>query len=218
MKRVLISVEGQTEETFVREVLARRLWEIQIDLTPIIIATKRMKQGKKFKGGLTTYDHARNDINLLLQDTNAVAITTMYDLYHLPQNFPGYASCPPGDCYTRTAYLEAQFQQDVGDPRFRPYLQIHEFEAFLFVQPEKTAEILTSASRLNDLYKIRRSFNSPEEINDGEMTAPSKRILKLFPNYDKPLYGSLVAIGVGLDAISLECPHFREWMEWLESI
>ncbi len=71
MKRVLISVEGQTEETFVREVLARRLWELQIDLTPIIIATKRMKQGKKFKGGLTTYDHARNDINLLLQDTNA---------------------------------------------------------------------------------------------------------------------------------------------------
>ena len=50
------------------------------------------------------------------------------------------------------------------------------------------------------------------------MTAPSKQIRKLFPNYDKPLYGSLVAIEVGLDAISQECPHFRGWMKWLESI
>ena len=158
MKRVLISVEGQTEETFVREVIARRFWELQIELTPVIIATKRMKQGKKFKGGLTTYDHARNDIKLLLQDTNALAVTTMYDLYHLPHNFPGYSSCPKGDCYSKTAYLESQFQQDIGDLRFRPYLQIHEFEAFLFVQPEKTAEVLTETSRLKDLYKIKQSL------------------------------------------------------------
>jgi len=218
MNRVLISVEGQTEETFVREILTRHLWDRNVDPIPIVVSTKIVKQGNKFKGGLTSYAQARNDIQRLLRDTNAVAVATMYDLYKLPTDFPGYSTRPAGNCYTKVAYLESEFRKEISHPRFRPYLQVHEFEAFLFVDPEITARMFPEVNRLPELVAIKGEFNSPEEINDGNTTAPSKRILRLFPNYEKPLYGALVAIDTGLDRIRAECRHFNEWLIWLEGL
>ncbi|MDP1586260.1 MAG: DUF4276 family protein [Prosthecobacter sp.] len=55
-------------------------------------------------------------------------------------------------------------------------------------------------------------FGSPEEINDSPQTAPSKRILKLMPGYEKPLYGSLAAIEVGIDVMRSECKRFDQWV------
>ncbi len=218
MNRVLISVEGQTEETFVRELLSRRLWNCNVDPIPVVVSTKIVKQGNKFKGGMTSYAQARNDIQRLLRDTNAVAVTTMYDLYKLPTDFPGYSTKPAGNCYNKVAYLESEFQKEISNSRFRPYLQVHEFEALLFVNPEATARMFPEVNRLPELAAIKRGFNSPEEINDGSTTAPSKRILQLFPNYEKPLYGALVAIDTGLDRIRVECRHFNEWLIWLEGL
>ena len=43
-------------------------------------------------------------------------------------------------------------------------------------------------------------------------TAPSKRILKIFPYYKKVLDGSVVAKAVGLDKIRQECHHFDSWV------
>jgi len=142
----------------------------------------------------------------------------MYDLYKLPTNFPGYSTRPDGDCYAKVAYLESEFQKEISHARFRPYLQVHEFEALLFVSPEITARMFPEVNKLPDLVAIRSEFNSPEEINDGYTTAPSKRILRLFPNYEKPLYGALVAIDTGLDRIRAECRHFNEWLIWLEGL
>ncbi len=218
MNRVLISVEGQTEEKFVNEVLAPHLWNSELAPTPIVVSTKIVKQGNKFKGGLCSYAQARNEILKLLRDSDALAITTMYDLYKLPDDFPGYSTRPSGNCFTKAAYLEAEFQREIGHPRFRPYFQIHEFEALLFVNPQVTADMFPESNKLNELQAIRNQFASPEEINDGITTAPSKRILQLFPRYDKPLYGSLFATRVGLEDIRSECPHFNEWLTWLEGL
>lgn len=218
MNRVLISVEGQTEETFVREILINHLQHNNVYPIPVVVATKIIKQGNKFKGGITSYSHARNDIRKLLTDTNAVAVTTMYDLYRLPSDFPGFATRPQGDCFIKASYLENEFQHAIADMRFRPYLQVHEFEAILFVEPEITARVLAGRIRLKELNHISGSFDSPEEINDGEATAPSKRILDLYPNYQKPLDGALVALEVGLENIRAKCRHFNEWLVWLESL
>lgn len=218
MNRVLISVEGQTEETFVREILTRHLWGQNVHPIPVIVATKIVKQGNRFKGGVTAYYKVRNDVQRLLRDTNAVAVTTMYDLYNLPTDFPGYSNRPAGNCYTKAAYLESEFRNEISHPRFKPYLQVHEFEALLFVNPEITARMFPEVNKLPQLIAIKREFNSPEEINDGNTTAPSKRILRLFPNYEKPLYGALVAIDTGLDRIRAECRHFNDWLTWLEGL
>jgi hypothetical protein len=218
MNRVLISVEGQTEETFVREILTRHLWNLNVDPTPVVVATKIVKQGNKFKGGLSSYAQVWNDVQKLLRDTNAVAITTMYDLYKLPTDFPGYSSRPDGNCFEKAEYLETEFQRKISHPRFKPYLQVHEFEAFLFVNPAVTARLFPENNKLKELIAIKNDFNTPEEINDGVTTAPSKRIMRLYPNYEKPLYGSLVAIDVGLENIRAECPHFNNWITWLEGL
>lgn len=92
MKQVNILVEGQTEETFVKELLYPYLFEYGITINPVIISTKRIKEGGKFKGGLSNsnYDHFINDLKRLINSTPHGIVTTFIDYYRLPSKFPGY--------------------------------------------------------------------------------------------------------------------------------
>ena len=58
----------------------------------------------------------------------------MIDLYALPKDFPGRSAQPrnPADPTPYVETLERAFGDDVGDRRFVPYIQLHEFEALLF--------------------------------------------------------------------------------------
>jgi hypothetical protein len=218
MKRVLMLVEGQTEETFVNELLAPHLWARDVAPIPVLATTKIVKSGPNFKGGLVSYGKARNQVVRLLGDRDAAAVTTMLDLNGLPGDFPGYQSRPMANCYDKVAYLEDAFSRDINHPRFRPYLQLHEFEAFLFVDPAITAATFVGASVAEELADIKRDFNSPEEIDEEPDTAPSKRIRAVYGRYEKPVYGSLVASALGLQQIRQACSHFSEWLDWLEEL
>jgi len=218
MKRVLVSAEGQTEETFVREVLQPHLRNFNVELQSVVITTHRVKQGRKFKGGVLSYAQTKNEIGRLLHDTSATAVTTLYDLYHLPSDFPGQDTRPSGNGRNKALHLEHAFQQDIGSPRFHPHLQVHEFEAFLFVEPARTAALFPEKNLTNELQRIRRKFPTPEDINDNPQTAPSKRIFELYPKYEKPTDGTLAVLEIGLDVIRAECPHFDSWLTWLESL
>ncbi len=218
MKKVLVSVEGFTEEKFVSAVLGPRLGQYGVYPQPVLVSTGKAKQGKKFKGGLLSYTQAQDDIRRLLRDSSAAAVTTMYDYYRLPEDFPGYDSRPSGSGVVKAAHIERAFAQDIGDPRFRPYLQVHEFEALLFARPEITARQFPAVSAQNALREIRASFPSPEDINDHPQTAPSKRLLGLYPRYQKTIDGLQAAQNIGLDTLRAECPHFGEWLSWLEGL
>ncbi len=218
MKRVLILVEGQTEETFIRDVLQTHLLSRNLFLQPVLATTKVVKSGSNFRGGLTSYGKTRKQILNLLGDTAAVAITSMFDLYGLPVDFPGYQSRPSTDGYAKVRHLETALGQDINHPRFKPYLQLHEFEAFLFVNLEETAARLPGTNILAELIEIKAAFSSPEEINDHPVTAPSKRLLKLFAGYQKTLHGSLIVKNLGLDQIRQTCRHFNQWLTWLEGL
>lgn len=137
MKRVLILVEGQTEETFVRDVLAPHFITRNVALTPKILVTRRVKSGGHFKGGVVNYAQVKRELHLLLADTGAERITTMLDYYGLPEDFPGLAGRPSGTCYQRVEHVERAFQADIAHPRFLPYLALHEFEALLFTEPAR---------------------------------------------------------------------------------
>ena len=89
MDRVLILVEGQTEERFIKSILQPHLSAFGVHVEPKIVTTKRVKSGPDFKGGITNFGKVENDIRLLLGDTNAALITTMLDYYGLPSDFPG---------------------------------------------------------------------------------------------------------------------------------
>lgn len=216
MKRIHILVEGQTEETFVRTVLSPYFYSNEIYITFSLVSTKRVKSGPDFKGGIVNYGKVKFDLKRLLSDSSLDCVTTMIDYYHLPSDFPGFGlSKKTGPA--RAKFLEKEFGADINNRKFLPYFQIHEFEALMFVSPKIIAKTFTAPEEETKLQKIRDQFFSPEEINEGPDTAPSKRLLKIFPRYQKPLFGTLVTERIGLGAIRAECKHFDEWITKLEN-
>ncbi|MFY9826903.1 MAG: DUF4276 family protein [Thermoanaerobaculia bacterium] len=219
MKRALVLVEGQTEETFVRDILGPHLLTVEILVTAILISTKRVKSGEKFKGGVTSYPQVRREVWNLLKDTGAAAVTTMMDYYGLPNDFPGLASLPrEKSCYERVKHLEEAFREDIGHRTFLPYLSLHEFEALLLVVPKEIEKVSPGKHDAARLVAEVARFASPEEVNDGPETHPSARICRVVPGYQKRLHGPVIASRIGLAAIRKRCRHFDEWLRRLENL
>ncbi len=218
MKRLLIYVEGQTEETFVRDVLAPHLWAFGIHPEPTLARTKRTRSGLTFKGGITSYQRTKRDIKRLFDDTDVQAVTTILDYYHLPTDFPGVNSIPVSSCFGRVVFLEAMLRDDITEQRFIPFLVLHEFEALLFSQAEEIELAFPDLKLSRKMQQEASEFATPEEINEGEDTHPAARILKHAPGYRKPLHGPLIANRIGLTTIRSRCPHFNEWLTKLEAL
>jgi hypothetical protein len=216
--RVHVLVEGQTEETFIRDVLGPHLTGRGIYLTPVLVATKRIKSGLKFKGGLNRYEPFRRDLQRLLGDTNAAAVTTMIDYYGLPEDFPGLATLPSGTCYQRIAHLEEALSRDLEAHRLLPYLSLHEFEALLLAAPGEIGTALPGRGPISLLADEVSGFRSPEEINDGPETHPAARISRHLPGYRKALHGPLIARRIGLGLLRQRCSHFDAWVDRLERL
>lgn len=217
--RVNIVVEGHTEETFVRDVLSEPMAE-----RGVLVAARRVETGRAagqiYRGGMTSYVKARHDILCWLAQDQHAYVTTMFDLYRLPQDFPGVPITPP-DCdpYDKVAALEKALGADIGTERFIPYLQLHEFEGLLFSDTAAIDAVLgLTHSQLSALQTIRRQFTTPELIDDGESTAPSKRLLALYRGYDKVAFGPRIAVRIGLTTLRQECSHFNTWLLRLENL
>ena len=209
MSRVLVFVEGQTEETFVRDLLVPYFSRLGIYLTPILAQTS-----PGHKGGIVSYGKVKHQLTRLCRQDQGAYVTTMMDYYGLPNDFPGLDGRVP-DVHERVERLEQALQQDIDAPNFIPNLMLHEFEALLFSAPEKFAEWLDDQALLAPMAAIRAAFATPEHINNSPQTAPSKRILTLVPHYKKTVDGPLIAEDIGLDAIRAQCPHFNNWIERL---
>ena len=223
MIRVHVICEGQTEEMFVNELLRVPFSHKNIDLRPSLIG----KPGHK--GGDFKYDRLLPDLKArLLRDTKCYC-TTFFDYYALPLSFPGRTEAASLSRNATTGEkaelvntkLAESLAKDIGEKpalRFIPYIQMHEFEGLLFSDPTGFAKGTGHVQLEQSFWIIRNQFSSPEDINDSPMTAPSKRILHLFPEYEKPIYGSLAAIEMGLDVIRNECQLFNCWLTRLESL
>jgi hypothetical protein len=115
-----------------------------------------------------------------------------FDFYGLPDNFPG-CKATTGNAFQKVRFVENAFEKDINDRRFSAYLSLHEFESLLFSSPPEIAKTLNAAEKEPELRAIRKSFASPEEINDNPKTAPSKRLRDHFPRYNKVFFGRLIA-------------------------
>jgi hypothetical protein len=102
--------------------------------------------------------------------------------------------------------------------RFIPYVQMHEFEAFMFSDTAAFADAIGRPDLQRNFETIRLTFKTPEHIDNSPVTAPSKRILALYPAYEKPLMGERAARAIGLPIIRNECPLFSAWLSKLESL
>lgn len=221
--RLHVVVEGQTEEGFANEILAPELGTHGIFIDAHRITTGR-KHGRLHRGGWDSYTKLRRDLVLWMkQDRGEDSwFSTMVDLYGLPDDFPGYQACAAiADPRKRVESLEEYLTRDVkerlaDDPvaeRFVPYIQLHEFEALLFSDASKfLAAFPEGIAAVDRLQAICTECGGPENINDGDDTAPSKRILEVLPEYIKPVSSLLILRQIGLPTVRRECPHFDGWI------
>lgn len=227
MTRLLIHVEGETEETFVNELLAPHLYRYGFSAIGARLVGNARQRGRR--GGIRGWDTVREDILRHLKEDAGCVATTMVDYYGLPKEghkaWPGRAEADKMAFAHKAAVVQqavhADLCRELGasfDPaRFLPYVMMHEFEGLLFSDCRKFAEGIGRRDLVAGLQSIRDAFATPEEINDSPTTAPSKRVVALVPAYEKPLFGTLAALEIGLDAIRAECPHFRAWLSRLEA-
>ncbi len=209
-KRLYIVVEGQTEEEFVNELMAPFFLDRGIYVYPMIIHTS-----KGHKGGFTSYEHLRNDVKRLLKSQGSdIIVTTFVDFFRCPE-LPGkdiWGDIP--NHLTRITEMENAIKKDIDDRRFYPYIQLHEFEALLF-SSDKGFKKYFDEKDVSELQRIVDYYENPEEINSSPEGAPSKRILRIIPDYDKVMYGNIIALEIGMNPILKKCPRFRNWVESL---
>ena len=92
---------------------------------------------------------------------------------------------------------------------------MYEFEALLFSDPIKLAHTISNPQLSKNFEKIVAEFNSPEHINNSIQTAPSKRIIANYSNYNKVIDGSNIALSIGIMQMKKSCPLFATWVDTL---
>lgn len=210
MIRVCIICEGPTEVEFVNRCLEPYLRASGISAYGTVLSAR----SGRHRGGRVTVDRLAQKISLHYSEADHVS--TLVDFY-------GFQD--------RAGRTRAQLEADIAnaaraittgyDPRYvLPYVQMYEFEGLLFTNPEdfEWAEDGWSESVKSELMAVAQAFPSPEDINDSPETAPSKRILRIFPEgtYSKPEHGPLIAEAIGIDAIRQKCPQFDAWVAHLQ--
>jgi hypothetical protein len=221
--RVLVLVEGQTEETFFNRVIRPHLHAFQIDANCTRICTQRDEGQcqRKYRGGHAhKFGHIERDLRCLL-GSNPAIVSTMIDLYAFPKDMPGFPNPWPGTTRDRVDQLHAAFAAVIDDRRFVPGLLVHEFEGLLFADVDRLVKQISLDPKQEDearrvLQAVRDQFDTPEDIDDGIKTAPSKRILDVLGTYAKVMHGPTIAEAIGLSQLRQACPCFHAWLEKLE--
>ncbi len=229
MVNLRIVVEGPTEKRFADQVLAPHLRQFDVLASASPVVTSGRRGNAKAQGGGRTYAVWRDDLaSWIKKEGNRPDLwfTTMLDFYGLADfadGFPGFVECKRrGTPYDKVAGLEEAWAKDIGFHRFIPNLQLHEFEALLLVDlTVLKQQFIEHADRIDELVaEIHGTGQSPEEINEGKDTAPSKRIIRYLRQYDrkKPEAGPLAAASIGLLRLRQACPHFGAWLTKLEAL
>lgn len=216
MKRIDIIVEGQTESTFVTEILAPYICE-QLDYNCLVTPIRIHLGQSGGKGGFVNYVHLRNDVKRSLQSQDSdLIVTTFVDYFRIPQSqMPEYQLWKDEqDHYAQVQKMESAIERDINDRRFVPYIQMHEFEALLF-SSSKGFETYWDSAYAEQVQNVIGQFVNPENINTSPTGSPSKRLLAINPSYDKIVEGNIVALEIGIEIILEACPKFRAWVETL---
>ncbi|MET3106212.1 hypothetical protein AAKU67_000694 [Oxalobacteraceae bacterium GrIS 2.11] len=222
MVEVIVFAEGQSDEQFIKRVVAPALRQLNLFLKPEILKTSQQS-----RGGAITFDrlkfHARN---ALRQRPNAI-LTTFLDLYGLDTDFPGFGSAQTfTDVYRRAKCIELAMHAAIVNyvgcqpNRFIPHVQPYEFEGLLFSNPAALVNVEPSWEQcLGQLEKVRSAFPTPEHINDSYETKPSNRLERILtPKYKKTRHGPLIAHAIGIRNIEAECMHFKAWVDRLRGL
>jgi uncharacterized protein DUF4276 len=221
MKQGQVLVEGQTEERVVNEWLRPYLEERGLVLVPKLVTTKRTIGAAHHKGGVRRYGKVQGDLQRLLGNTGLSVVTTLFDYYALPTDFPGMADRPARRAArSHVEHVEAAWATEVRDRRFIPHIVLHELEAWVFADPARLAAEMFNEDEaaVAAITAIARTHVTPEDIDDGPATAPSKRLARAFPPYQKTSHGVTALKAIGVEGIYRARPHAAAWLDQLVAV
>lgn len=185
-----------------------------------VLTGRITRSNYEYRGGLSSYQKAKNDIITWLKQDSTSYITTMFDFFRLPDSFPEYQHAMSCQTHLDSVHiLEEAMKTDIAPPRFIPYIQLHEFEALLFsdIRVLKYEYLDTeSVANIDSLYAATKNI-PPENINHGENTAPSKQLLAA-ADYRKGETSSEWLAAIGIPTIRQKCHHFSSWLDKLEPL
>ncbi|MGP9820182.1 DUF4276 family protein [Salinarimonas sp. NSM] len=216
MARLAVHVEGQTEERFVKDVLAPHLEALGILPQPVLITTGRNADGSRARGGGVNLDRVRGQLRQLLAGFPDGHVTTFYDLY----------ACGGRAAGESAEALEARIHEALGaPPNLIPYVQRHEFEALLLSAPDVLAAHFAQPGLVRTIGRALAPLGGPEDLNDGPATAPSKRLADwtrdLAERYEprtKLRHAPPICARIGLEPMRAACPRFDAWIARLERL
>lgn len=216
MKRILLLVEGFTEERFVNEILQPYL-DDKCLLVPVLIKTRRDDTGHAYKGGYVTYAQFKKQIQNLLQDSSAALVTMMMDYQALPSDFPGKETAQTLTSVKQSAkHIEQRVSEDIPDARFLPYFSCPQIEALLFADMTTLrAQLRAICPKLN-INRLRKPPTDPEEMDMQH--PPAQLLFEVCPDFVKLEHTISIAKAIGLEAILKRCTHFRQWVEKLSLV
>lgn len=223
MTRVVVICEGQTEETFVRDVL-----EPYFSPSGLYLSAQTIETSPGHRGGALNYDRVSRQVRNTLRQRSAPVVTTFFDLYRLDKRFPGFdVAGGKGSMREKVETLNDALAADIvalaecNPARFIPHIQPHEFEALLF----SDVEVLTNVERewrssAEALHAVRQQVETPEHINDRPETKPAAHLERLLrrPRFSKVDHGPIAAARIGVTRIEQECLHFAAWLRKLRSV
>ena len=205
MIRLAISVEGETEEAFVNQLLGKHLRVHGVEPVPILPYRR---------GGNISVDRLAPAMSELFWNFDFV--TSLVDFY----GFLRKGDATPDQLQR---HIDQEVTKRIGrlydETRVFSYVQRYEFENLLFSDVGMFSLLPhTPHGAVTILQEVRSDFDTPEDINDSSETAPNKRIRRLIPRYDKRNDGPDLAVLMGLDTIRQECKRFDAWLARLESL
>lgn len=220
MKRVHCIVEGQTEVKVFYSILAPYILAktgAYIEITPI----------KHSGGGIVKYSKLLPELRNHLADKEKI-LTTFFDYYGIldKHNYPKYkeAKLDQTNAKIGVGIMEQGLKEDldskgINTKNFIPYIQLHEFEALLFSSDEGFEFQYDDERVIRELKAIAPRYETPEDINDSPVTAPSKRIISILEKYgekyEKVIDGDAISTIVGIETMIEKCPRFKAWVEKL---
>ncbi|MGL4767828.1 MAG: DUF4276 family protein [Formosimonas sp.] len=222
MIEVYVIVEGHTEERFVKDLIAPAFRHLSVFLKPLLMNTSSSQ-----KGGAVTLDRLKYHLHRLMKQHPHAYFTTFLDLYALDTDFPKFRESLSLDIFQRVQALQTALDDLITTAftcrpeRFFSHIQPYEFEGLLF--SDVSSLVCTEEAWQKQevaLLDVRNSVATPEHINDGFETKPSKRLEKILqnPKYHKTRHGPLIARNITLSKIEQECSHFRSWMNRLRDL
>ena len=221
--RLIVYVEGVSEETFVKRSLRTHLqthgWR---NVEAIGVATSLDPGGQR--GGLTNWPAVEADLRQLFKDHPGAdyRFTTLWDFYRTPDRFPGIITARGAPSGTdRGAVVEGALAAHFNEPRFIPYIQMYEFEALVLAALAALKPLYpVHAVALDALSAACQAIGDFETINDGPDTHPAKRIADALPGFlsRKEDDGPIAIRETGLAELRTWCPRFNRWLSQLEGI